>query len=75
MGYLTIVLLGARMKDNEWTDADKALWILENGEPDIKWIYERNGTLLYKRPLQDAELPPWIPLTKEFFKELKNKDK
>ena len=25
----------------EWTDTDKAAWILENGQPDIKWVYER----------------------------------
>lgn len=42
-----------------WTDTDKAQWILENGEPNITWIFERNGDAVYRRPMCN-NLPPWI---------------
>lgn len=46
---------------NAWTDAEKAQWILENGEPEYIWIYERNGYIVYKRPMTTSvNLPPWI---------------
>jgi hypothetical protein len=46
----------------EWSDTDKAFWILENGEPDFAWIFERNGTKIYRRPTASpgTNLPPWI---------------
>lgn len=45
-----------------WTDAKKAFWILQNGEPKVAWIFERNGDLLYRRPFAEpgSNLPPWI---------------
>jgi len=58
----------------EWSETDKALWILEHGEPDIKWIYERNGEKVYKRPINDFRLPPWVSREREFFTKL-NDDK
>ena len=54
------------MDKHQWSDADKAQWILENGMPEIKYIYERNGSLVYKRPIRDEALPPWISLEREF---------
>jgi hypothetical protein len=54
---------------NEWSDIDKAQWILENGEPKHAWIYERNGELLYRRPMAtDSELPPWVSRERELVK-------
>ncbi len=34
-----------------WTEAEKAFWILENGKPDFAWIFERNGDIVYRRPM------------------------
>lgn len=42
-----------------WTDAEKAQWILENGKPEIAWIFERVDDTIYKRPMSE-NLPPWI---------------
>lgn len=69
-----------------WTDTDKALWILEHGEPQVRWITERVHDRLYRRPVsQDqAPFPPWIdrartlhavlnPETGYFEKSTKNK--
>lgn len=46
----------------EWSDIDKAQWILENGTPDYIWIFERNGEQVYRRrsPANGKELPPWF---------------
>lgn len=44
---------------NTWTEADKAQWILENGTPQITWIFERVDDTIYKRPMSE-NLPPWI---------------
>lgn len=44
---------------NTWTDAEKAQWILENGKPEITWIFERVDDTIYKRPMSE-NLPPWI---------------
>tara|TARA_B100000900_G_C20580810_1_gene717461 strand:- start:1869 stop:2201 length:333 start_codon:yes stop_codon:yes gene_type:complete len=47
----------------EWTDADKAEWILKNGwSGKTATIFERVGEQVYVRPIpQDGEtLPPWL---------------
>lgn len=46
----------------KWTDAEKAIWILENGPPRVAWIFERNGDDVYRRPMAEpgTELPPWF---------------
>jgi hypothetical protein len=51
----------------EWTETEKAFWILENGEPRFAWIFERNGQTVYKRPIADpsTKLPPWISPERE----------
>lgn len=52
--------------NKEWSDLDKAQWILENGPvPDIVWIYERVGDKIYKRPFADPNMPPWINTRRE----------
>lgn len=47
---------------DEYTDFDKAQWILENGNPKITWIYERANDVVYRRPITDPSVPfpPWI---------------
>ena len=47
---------------NEWSEVDKAQWILENGVPEYVWIFERNGEQVYKRPCpaDGKVLPPWM---------------
>jgi hypothetical protein len=51
----------------EWTETEKAFWILENGEPRFAWIFERNGDIVYKRPMTDpgTKLPPWVSAERE----------
>jgi hypothetical protein len=53
----------------EWTETEKAFWILENGEPRFAWIFERNGDIVYKRPMVEpgsgTKLPPWISTERE----------
>ena len=52
----------------EWIDTDKAAWILENGQPDIKWVYERVDEQVYRRPFMgdpDSNVPPWIDTKRE----------
>lgn len=45
----------------EYTDLDKAQWILENGKPDLGWIHERVGDMVYRRRInRNGLLPPWI---------------
>ena len=50
-----------------WTKAEKAQWILEHGEPNFVWIYERAGTEIYRRPSRDmgVNLPPWISTNRQ----------
>jgi len=50
-----------------WSDADKAAWILEHGEPEIVWIYELEVYKVYKRPhVQRGEpVPPWLNKDRE----------
>lgn len=45
-----------------WSAFDKAEWILKNGKPDIKWVYERALDITYRRPSEhlSTNLPPWI---------------
>ena len=43
----------------DYTNDEKAQWILENGEPKIVWIFERVNNTIYKRPMSE-NLPPWI---------------
>lgn len=60
----------------EWTDSEKAQWILENGSPDIKWVYERVEDVVFRRPfLNDPEsnIPPWIPHKREKYYVLKSR--
>ena len=54
-------------KMNNWTDAEKAFWILENGKPSYAWIFERNGDIVYKRPMAEPGtiLPPWVRTERE----------
>lgn len=48
-------------KVDDWTDADKAEWILTNGKPDVDWIFERVNNTVYMRPGQFSKnLPPWF---------------
>ena len=51
----------------EWSETEKAFWILEHGEPRFAWIFERNGHTVYKRPFADpgSNLPPWINTERE----------
>jgi hypothetical protein len=42
-------------------DLDKAQWILENGKPILKWVYERVDNIVYRRPTNmKGPLPPWV---------------
>lgn len=45
-----------------WTETEKAFWILQNGDPKIAYIFERNGDKIYRRPFIEpgSKLPPWI---------------
>lgn len=51
----------------EWSETEKAFWILEHGEPKYAWIFERNGETIYRRPLAEpgTTLPPWISTERE----------
>jgi hypothetical protein len=55
------------MQEDNWSDTDKAQWILENGKPDYVWIFERVNDIVYKRPAPAAgcSLPPWINRERE----------
>lgn len=58
----------------EWTDIDKAQWILENGNPEIKWVYERVDDVVFRRPFlgdPSDNIPPWIPEKREKYYVLK----
>ena len=50
-----------------WTETEKAFWILQNGEPKVAWVFERNGDKIYRRPFADpgSKLPPWISTERE----------
>ena len=50
-----------------WTKTEKAFWILENGEPNFAWIFERNGETVYRRPFAapGSKLPPWVSIERE----------
>lgn len=52
---------------HEWTETEKAFWILEHGEPKFAWIFERNGDEVYRRPFAspDTTLPPWVSKDRE----------
>ena len=51
----------------QYTEADKAQWILENGRPRFVWIFERDDDKIYRRPMAEpgTELPPWMPTERE----------
>ena len=51
----------------EYTEADKAQWILENGHPKFVWIFERVDDVVYRKPMAEpgTELPPWMPTERE----------
>ena len=46
----------------EWSDADKALWILQNGQPKYAEIFERVDDKVYSRPscAPGDNIPPWV---------------
>lgn len=48
-------------EDPEWDPTARALWILEHGWDidKVKFIYERVGSIVYKRPRIDCMTPPW----------------
>lgn len=50
-----------------WSETEKAFWILENGEADFAWIFERNGDTVYRRPFAapGSKLPPWVSKERE----------
>ena len=51
-----------------WTDAEKALWILENGPVEYCWIYERVDNTVFRRPVMadpSMPVPPWINKERE----------
>jgi hypothetical protein len=52
---------------NTWSETAKAFWILEHGGPKFAWIFERNGDIVYKRPMAEpgTNLPPWISSERE----------
>jgi hypothetical protein len=47
---------------SEWSDVEKAEWILKNGHVQTKQIFERVDNKVYARPVMEngAKLPPWI---------------
>jgi hypothetical protein len=51
----------------EYTEADKAQWILEHGQPRFVWIYERVDDKIYRKPMSHPEtnLPPWMSQQRE----------
>ena len=51
----------------QYTEAEKAQWILENGHPKFIWIFERVDEVTYRRPMAEpgTELPPWMPTERE----------
>jgi len=52
----------------EYTEAEKAQWILENGHTKFVWIFERDDKgIVYRRPMAEpgTELPPWMPTERE----------
>ena len=56
----------------QWTDAEKAQWILENhwDESKMTYIYERVGDIVYRRPSMHS--PPWISREREFLYDCEN---
>lgn len=59
----------------KWTEAHKALWILEHGVPEFAWIYERVDNTVYRRPVMGdtkKPVPPWLNPDREIVKELKS---
>jgi len=55
------------MKQQTWTDTDKAAWILQNGKPEYVWIYERVDDKVFRRPAPATgkDLPPWMNKERE----------
>jgi hypothetical protein len=51
----------------DWSETEKAFWILENGQPEFAWIFERNGDTVYRRPMAapGTKIPPWINTERE----------
>ena len=54
-----------------WTDAEKALWILENAWSldQIKYIYERSDTTVWRRPSIASVSPPWMSVKRERYEQ------
>jgi hypothetical protein len=52
---------------DNWTEAEKAQWILENqwDSSAITYIYERVGDTVYRRPIEIEVLPPWMSKDRE----------
>lgn len=60
-------------KDNSYSDEDKAIWILENGAPDVAWVFERVNDIIYIRPAGGSKnIPPWIDLERQEYANLNN---
>lgn len=58
---------------NTWTDTDKAQWILENGQPQVDWVFERVNEIIYRRPAGGSRnIPPWISLDRHEYANLNN---
>ena len=51
----------------EYTEVEKAQWILENGHPKFVWIFARVGEQIYRKPMAEpgTKLPPWMPTERE----------
>lgn len=49
-----------------WSDADKAQWILENGNPEYVWIFERVDDTVFRRPA-GILIPPWISIKRTIY--------
>ena len=57
---------------SKWTDLDKAQWVLENGPPEIVWVYECANEIVYRRPMRNTNVPPWVSLDREIHRRLFN---
>jgi hypothetical protein len=53
-----------------WTDSAKVQWTLENGPTEWVWIYECDGTSLFKRPM--GKYPPWVAANRTFIGHIKS---
>jgi hypothetical protein len=59
--------------NNEWTEVDKAIWILTYGHPSFYWVVEAEGEKIVKRPAGER-VPPWMKHRKIEITNIKIKD-